>query len=139
MVQKKKGLRCQYEKKKGPLILTGVLVILLIVYFGLSSWNKKQDKKEEKETVKVTDLDESTITAIKYQVAAGEMSFEKEGDTWYYSEDKDFPLKQSKPEAIVKRLPRSPRTGNWKTETAWTHMDWMTRIIPLRSRKKTEQ
>ena len=43
-----------------------------------------------------------TITAIKYQVAAGEMSFEKEGDTWYYSEDKDFPLKQSKPEAIVK-------------------------------------
>ena len=66
------------KKKKGPLILTGVLVILLIVYFGLSSWNKKQDKKEEKETVKVTDLDESTITAIKYQVAAGEMSFEKE-------------------------------------------------------------
>ena len=90
------------KKKKGPLILTGVLVILLIVYFGLSSWNKKQDKKEEKETVKVTDLDESTITAIKYQVAAGEMSFEKEGDTWYYSEDKDFPLKQSEPEAIVK-------------------------------------
>ena len=34
------------KKKKGPLILTGVLVILLIVYFGLSSWNKKQDKKE---------------------------------------------------------------------------------------------
>ena len=33
------------KKKKGPLILTGVLVILLIVYFGLSSWNKKQDKK----------------------------------------------------------------------------------------------
>ena len=50
----------------------------------------------------MTDLDESTITAIKYQVAAGEMSLEKEGDTWYYSEDKDFPLKQSKPEAIVK-------------------------------------
>ena len=44
------------KKKKGPLILTGVLVILLIVYFGLSSWNKKQDKKEEKETVKVTDI-----------------------------------------------------------------------------------
>ena len=75
------------KKKKGPLILTGVLVILLIVYFGLSSWNKKQDKKEEKETVKVTDLDESTITAIKYQVAAGEMSFEKEGDIWYYLAD----------------------------------------------------
>lgn len=68
------------KKKKGPLILTGVLVILLILYFGLSSWNKKQDKKEEKETVKVTDLDESTITAIKYQVAAGEMSLKR----WRY-------------------------------------------------------
>ena len=90
------------KKKKGPLILTGVLVILLILYLGLSSWNKKQDKKEEKETVKVTDLDESTITAIKYQVAAGEMSFEKDVDTWYYSEDKDFPLKQSEPEKIAK-------------------------------------
>ena len=89
------------KKKKGPLILTGVLVILLILYFGLSSWNKKQDKKEEKETVKVTDLDESTITAIKYQVAAGEMSFEKDGDTWYYSEDKDFPLKIAKAAAQI--------------------------------------
>lgn len=33
------------KKKKGPLILTGVLVILLIVYFGLSSWNKSRIKR----------------------------------------------------------------------------------------------
>ena len=97
---------------------------------------EKQDKKEEKETVKVTDLDESTITAIKYQVAAGEMSFEKEGDTWYYSEDKDFPLKQSEPEAIVKAAAQI--TADRKLEDG-DSLDWMTRIIPLRSRKKTEQ
>lgn len=30
------------------------------------------------------------------------MSFEKDEDTWYYSEDKDFPLKQSEPEKIAK-------------------------------------
>ena len=56
------------KKKKGPLILTGVLVILLIVYFGLSSWNKKQDKKEEKETVKVTDLSQRSLrSSIRWQ------------------------------------------------------------------------
>ena len=37
MVQKKKGPEgVQYEKEKGPLILTGVLVILTDCLFGLS-------------------------------------------------------------------------------------------------------
>ncbi len=29
------------KKKKGPVILIGVLVLLLILYFALSTWNKK--------------------------------------------------------------------------------------------------
>ena len=55
------------KKKKGPLILIGVLVLLLILYFALSTWNKKQDSKEE-ETVKVTDLKTSEITGVKYDL-----------------------------------------------------------------------
>lgn len=82
------------KKKKGPLILIGVLVLLLILYFALSTWNKKQDSKEE-ETVKVTDLKTSEITGVKYDLGTGEMNFEKDGDTWYYTADKDFPLRQS--------------------------------------------
>ena len=82
------------KKKKGPLILISVLVLLLILYFALSTWNKKQDSKEE-ETVKVTDLKTSEITGVKYDLGTGEMNFEKDGDTWYYTADKDFPLRQS--------------------------------------------
>ena len=88
------------KKKKGPLILIGVLVLLLILYFALSTWNKKQDSKEE-ETVKVTDLKTSEITGVKYDLGTGEMNFEKDGDTWYYTADKDFPLRQSYPKTVV--------------------------------------
>ena len=88
------------KKKKGPLILICVLVLLLILYFVLSTWNKKQDSKEE-ETVKVTDLKTSEITGVKYDLGTGEMNFEKDGDTWYYTADKDFPLRQSYPKTVV--------------------------------------
>ena len=88
------------KKKKGPLILIGVLVLLLILYFALSIWNKKQDSKEE-ETVKVTDLKTSEITGVKYDLGTGEMNFEKDGDTWYYTADKDFPLRQSYPKTVA--------------------------------------
>ena len=103
MVQKKKSLRrkkIRMKKKKGPLILICVLVLLLILYFVLSTWNKKQDSKEE-ETVKVTDLKTSEITGVKYDLGTGEMNFEKDGDTWYYTADKDFPLRQSYPKTVA--------------------------------------
>ena len=88
------------KKKKGPVILIGVLVLLLILYFALSTWNKKQDSKEE-ETVKVTDLKTSEITGVKYDLGTGEMNFEKDGDTWYYTADKDFPLRQNYPKTVA--------------------------------------
>lgn len=93
------------KKKKGSLILTGVLVLLLILYFALSTWNKKQDSKEE-ETVKVTDLKTSAITGVKYDLGTGEMNFEKDGDTWYYTADKDFPLRQSYPKTVADAMGR---------------------------------
>ena len=93
------------KKKKGPLILICVLVLLLILYFVLSTWNKKQDSKEE-ETVKVTDLKTSEITGVKYDLGTGEMNFEKDGDTWYYTADKDFPLRQSYPKTVADAMGR---------------------------------
>ena len=101
--RRRKSLRrkkIRMKKKKGPLILIGVRVLLLILYFALSTWNKKQDSKEE-ETVKVTDLKTSEITGVKYNLGTGEMNFEKNGDTWYYTADKDFPLRQSYPKTVA--------------------------------------
>ena len=51
--------------------------------------------------MKVTDLKTSKITGVKYDLGTGEMNFEKDGDTWYYTADKDFPLRQSYPKTVA--------------------------------------
>ena len=51
--------------------------------------------------MKVTDLKTSEITGVKYDLGTGEMNFEKDGDTWYYTVDKDFPLRQSYPKTVA--------------------------------------
>ncbi len=93
------------EKKKIKVltVLIGILLVLLAIYFGLQSWNKGQEKKaqekEEAEAVYATDT--SDIVGVKYDAGNGEMNFEKEGDAWVYTQDKDFPLAQSYIEQIV--------------------------------------
>lgn len=90
------------KNKKAVPILIAVLAVLLVVYFGLQSWNKKQEEEEESgESILVTELDADTITAVSYNVGNGELAFEKQDDTWYYAEDKDFPLDQSYLQNIV--------------------------------------
>ena len=51
--------------------------------------------------MKVTDLKTSKITGVKYDLGTGEMNFEKDEDTWYYTADKDFPLRQSYPKTVA--------------------------------------
>lgn len=91
------------KKKKSMVLLLLLLLILLGVYFGLQAWNKDQEKKqqakEEEETIYVTDIDE--LVKIKYNVGKGDMSFQKEDGRWYNSEDKDFPLAQTYPEQMA--------------------------------------
>lgn len=92
------------EKKTKKLVLMiGILLLLLAVLFGIQFWNQKQEEKQEKETeaakVYVTDLGE--ISEVSYDVGNGEFTFAKRGDTWIYTEDSDFPLKQSIPEEIA--------------------------------------
>ena len=91
-------------KKKGPFILIIVLVILLLAYYGLSARNKAQEEAKKEDEIKVTDLEADDITSISYDMGNGTMSFEKDGDTWYYTADKDFPLKQSYAEGFAETL-----------------------------------
>ena len=87
------------RKKKGVLILLIILVLLVAVYLGLRAWNLQQEEKEEKkqeaETIRVTDTSAEDIVSLKFNVGNGDLEFTKEDDQWYYTPDKDFPLQQS--------------------------------------------
>lgn len=91
------------KKNKGFIILLAAFVVLLCVYFAMKSFNQNQEEKEaqkeEAEKIYVTDV--GMVNRFSYDVGDGEMTFEKEEDTWYYAADKDFPLSQTYPEQMI--------------------------------------
>lgn len=96
------------KKNKSILIMAFLLVLLLAMYFGLRIWNAGQEEKEaaeqEKATVHVTDTSADDIVSLKFDVGNGDLKFSKEDDEWYYTPDKDFPLKQSYLEDIAETV-----------------------------------
>lgn len=96
------------KKNKGVLILLVILILLVAVYFILRTWNTKQTEKEEEKqeaaTVHVTDTSADDIVSMKFNVGNGDLEFSKEDDQWYYTPDKDFPLKQSYPEDMAETV-----------------------------------
>lgn len=85
------------KKKKNPIILgVGALAVLCAVYAGVTVYGKHADRekerKEEESQVWLTDIPE--VTGISYKNQDGELSFVKEGGTWYYEGDREFPLQQ---------------------------------------------
>ena len=72
------------KKNKGILILLAALVLLLAAYFGLRTWNVRQEEKEEEEqeaaAVHVTDTSSGDIASFKFNVGNGDLEFHKEGD-----------------------------------------------------------
>lgn len=95
------------KKKKGMIILAGILAVLLFFYFALRMWNARIEEKKaaqnEADTVYVTKSDPADIVSIGIQMEE-ELSFQKDEDTWYYTPDRDFPLDQSYPEEIAEAL-----------------------------------
>lgn len=91
------------KKQKQLVVLAGVLVVLLLVYFLMPKWFAYQEEQKQKEaeqkTVYVTNMDE--ITAFSYDVGNGEMKFERRDEIWTYVTDTDFPLAQGYPQQIA--------------------------------------
>lgn len=112
MVQETQGIKegKRMKKRKALFLLLGVLILLLAAYFALSYWNKGREEKEAEEAeaskIYVTDIGSDDITAISYNVGNGDMEFEKEDGTWYYTADRDFPLTQSYPENAAEAMGR---------------------------------
>lgn len=93
-------------KKNKLVILLIVLAGLLVVYFGLSAYNKQTDKKKqekaESEQIHLVDADE--LTKISYTDGSASMAFTCEDGTWYYDNDKEIPINQSTLEEMEKNI-----------------------------------
>lgn len=91
------------KRTKKLLVLTGVFFLLLFFLFGVKYWNQKQKEKQDEETqaakIYVTDL--TDVIEVSYNMVNEDYTFAKKDDTWVYTEDEEFPLKQSVPEQIV--------------------------------------
>ena len=94
------------EKRTRTLcLLAGAVVLLLVAYFGIRSFNKNQEKKAEKEAkaseIYLTKMED--VTEIRYNIGNGEQAFVKESDSdnWEVETQPDFPLAQTYPEQIA--------------------------------------
>lgn len=86
------------KQSKQLLILLGVLVVLAAAFFGLKQYNKVQSEKETEAADAdeiVVDEAEEDIIRLTYDYEGETYSFEKEEDTWYYTEDRSVSIAQS--------------------------------------------
>ncbi|MCD8103635.1 MAG: DUF4340 domain-containing protein [Lachnospiraceae bacterium] len=84
-------------KKKSVKLIAGVVVIVLLcgAYFGLRSYNQKQEEAEEEAAAGETilEVDTSTLTAISFLIDGEEVSFTlQDDDTWQKDDDDTFPV-----------------------------------------------
>ena len=90
------------KQRKNMLFLVAILVVLVLIYFGLNSWNKSKEEKaareEEEKTIYLVGDDE--LTAISYTDGYSSMDFVMEDGTWYYEADKEIPMSQDAVESI---------------------------------------
>lgn len=91
------------KRTKKLLLLIAIFLLLLLVLFGVRLLNKKQEEKQEEEAeaakIYVTEL--TDVSEVSYNVGNGDYTFAKQDDEWVYTDEEDFPLKQSVPEQIV--------------------------------------
>ena len=97
-------------KKKSVSLITavGVLVILSGAYVGVTAYVAKQDaaeaENEEEEKTEIVSIASSDVKSIKFVIDKKEVTFEKDGDSWVKSDEKDFPVDQDKIDTLVGSL-----------------------------------
>ena len=77
-------------------LLLLVLALLIAGFLGLQRYNEMQAAKPEEETeITVLDVSRDDIVSFRYDYEGVVYSFEKEEDTWYYTEDRSLTIDQT--------------------------------------------
>ena len=80
------------ERTKKLYLLAGILLVLSVVTFAVSSC---EEKKEEIKTSgeAIIEIDSDTVTAVSWEYGGISLDFRKE-DTWKYTADENFPVNE---------------------------------------------
>lgn len=95
-------------KKKSVNLVTaaGVLVVLSGAYVGVKSYVAQQEAKEaeseeEEETKEIISIASEDVESLKFIIDKKEVTFEKDSDSWVKSDEKTFPVNQSKMDSLA--------------------------------------
>ena len=85
------------KKHRTLLILLALFVILILIFLFLSFYERKQEEQNGGDDSQISVTDIESLLALSYtdHSTGTTMSFAKDGDTWYVSNDRDIPLTQS--------------------------------------------
>lgn len=94
--------------KKGITLIAGiaVLVLLILSYVLLRSGNKDETEvsEENEKTVTIAELKEENMSSLSFGTKDNMISFHQEENTWYYAEDREFPVDQGAMSDLAAKL-----------------------------------
>lgn len=90
-------------KKKKTIFILGIFLILLIGVYGIIIMNNKKQKEKAEETTQtetqetktLLNLNQEDIVKLSYVKENNTMEFEKKEDTWIYTSNPEFPIRQN--------------------------------------------
>ena len=97
-------------KKIRTLIIFAAVLALLIAGYAVVTLLQKQDDAPEEEApaLVATEMEESSISAIDYSYAGSNVSLQKSGSGWVWTENEALPLKQDLIEKMVSTIVSVP-------------------------------
>lgn len=131
--------------KQGKRLLLLVVILLAAVgsYFGIRTYNDRQEEKkaleEVKKTVAVTEIEADTVTAVSYMLENKQLTFEKKDDTWIYTEDESIDIDENSIELMIEGATAltSERVIENVIDLSEYGIDAPTNIITITTEEKT--
>lgn len=85
------------KKKTNALLPAAAILLVLCAAYGFLTWSQERqmaDAAGSGDTKEIYMTDTGSLTSITMENSGQSLSFQKEGDTWYYKSDKDCPIRQ---------------------------------------------